>query len=126
LGTIKDKETGNIIAYANVTIEKNGNVLMGMTSDINGNYMFENVLPDAYDIFIGYETVQFKQFKVEENQNYSLDVELKPNSQLLMDFIEVQGYSYEKTGGIKHRRRSKSPSYSLEIRNTKANPIMTT
>jgi len=60
-GKLTDADTGEAVMFANVAIYKNGVLVTGVETDLDGNYYFSNIDSGKYDIessFIGYATVK--------------------------------------------------------------------
>ncbi|RMH89552.1 MAG: TonB-dependent receptor [Calditrichaeota bacterium] len=77
-GKITDKESGEPLIGANVTLQ--GTVL-GAATDMNGEYVIENVPPGTYTLvveYIGYEGYSQANVTVGEDATVIIDVELAP------------------------------------------------
>ena len=58
-GNVKDKTTGNAIAFANITLVQKGILITGTTTDSKGNYSVKEIAAGIYDIkvkYVGYKT----------------------------------------------------------------------
>src|SRR5678816_2490157 len=53
-GKVLDATTGEPIIFANVVLFKNGNLINGVQSDLDGNYVFSSVDPATYDVEVSY------------------------------------------------------------------------
>ncbi len=56
-GKVTDATSGDAIIFANVVLFKNGNLITGTQTDLDGNYVFSSIDPGTYDIevsFTGY------------------------------------------------------------------------
>ena len=65
--------------YATVALIQKGNIKKGVETDVEGNYMFSDILPGNYHIeasFVGYES-KGRSFKVESCQSNYLDISIK-------------------------------------------------
>ncbi len=53
-GKVTDATTGETVIFANVIIFKNGNLITGTTTDLDGNYVFSSMDPGTYDVQVSY------------------------------------------------------------------------
>ncbi|CAG0986259.1 MAG: TonB-dependent receptor plug domain-containing protein [Bacteroidetes bacterium] len=53
-GTIKDKETGEGLPFANIVVSLNGNQVAGAQTDFDGKYTVTSIPPGTYDVLISY------------------------------------------------------------------------
>jgi len=89
-GTVKDKQTGEPLPFANVVI--NGTTL-GAATDVNGFYTILNVPPGVYSVtasVIGYQKQTYKDVRVNVDFTTRLDFELTQGS-VQMQAIVVEG-----------------------------------
>lgn len=93
-GKIVDAKTKESLAFANIIIYKAGEkiVASGGTTDMNGNYLIEGLLPGKYSLevkYVGYVT-KFENFTVSGNK--ILEINFKLESSLVdLDEIVVTG-----------------------------------
>ena len=74
-GFITDQENGEALIGANVFIQETGN---GMSTDRNGYYVLQNILPGNYKLivsYIGYTTLK-QEINIVENESIKLDLSL--------------------------------------------------
>jgi len=79
-GKVSDKETGDALIGATVTVE--GSTL-GAAADLNGDYIVLRVAPGTYTVkasYIGYAPVAISNIKVSSGQTTTLDFKLPPAS----------------------------------------------
>lgn len=89
-GTVKDKETGEPLPFANVFIDGTS---MGAASDIDGNFTILNVPPGIYSItasVVGYQKVTITDTRVNVDFTTRLEFELSSGS-VTMEAVVVQG-----------------------------------
>lgn len=89
-GTVKDKETGEPLPFANVFID---GTTMGAATDIDGNFTILNVPPGIYSItasVVGYQKVTITDTRVNVDFTTRLDFELSSGS-VQMEAVVVQG-----------------------------------
>jgi outer membrane receptor protein involved in Fe transport len=76
IGTVVDKETGEALPGANVTIEGTN---LGAAANVQGGFIILNIPPGIYSVktsFIGYETVTISNIRVSVNLTTEVDFEL--------------------------------------------------
>jgi outer membrane receptor protein involved in Fe transport len=79
-GTIKDAQTSESLAGANVIIEGTS---FGAATNVNGEYVILNIPPGKYNIkfsFIGYEALLMQGVVITVDQTTVLKIELNPQS----------------------------------------------
>lgn len=79
-GTVKDGETGEPIPGVNVVAEGTG---LGAATDVNGNYVVNNLQPGSYTVTfsaVGYQKKQFVDVKIAVDFTTRIDVTLLPQS----------------------------------------------
>ncbi|MDR2010049.1 MAG: von Willebrand factor type A domain-containing protein [Bacteroidales bacterium] len=117
-GIIKDDVTGEPVPFVNVTLNKDNNIITGAYSDFNGYYEIKPVTPGIYDVvfsYIGYNTVHYNKYIVEDNQNYTINVNLS-NSEKILSNVEVAGYSVAKMPKNRARKgKYRSLNYATGI-----------
>ena len=85
-GTVKDKETGETIPFANVVIKQGGVQIRGGAADFDGNYNIIDVSPGDYDIecsFIGYAKYIIKGVTVYADKPKVLNFDMSPETTML-------------------------------------------
>ena len=81
-GVVKDKNTGEKLVGANVSIK---GMPIGATTGINGDYQFL-VVPGIYTVvvsYISYETIEIEKVTISNNKNAELNINLAEISQEL-------------------------------------------
>src|SRR5687767_182786 len=53
-GKVSDATSGEGIIFANVVLFKNGNLITGTQTDLDGNYVFSSIDPGTYDVKVAY------------------------------------------------------------------------
>lgn len=94
-GTIVDAATNEPIPFANVTIEENGSVVTGGTTDFDGRYSIKPIKAGKYDVSascMSYGTVKYSNVQITAGQITYQDFKLKPEANLL-DEIEIHEYT---------------------------------
>ena len=94
-GKLTDKDTGEAVMFANVAIYKNGVLVTGVETDLDGNYYFANMDSGKYDIessFIGYATVRLEDVVVYAGESNSVDLTISEGGGVDLDIIEVISY----------------------------------
>ena len=75
-GFITDEKTGEALIGANVFIAETGN---GMSTDKNGYYVLQNIIPGIYNLiisYIGYSTLK-KEITLASNESIKMNLELR-------------------------------------------------
>jgi outer membrane receptor protein involved in Fe transport len=89
-GTVKDKETGETLPFANVFVDGTN---MGAATDIDGNFTILNVAPGLYTVtasVVGFQKVAIKDVRVNVDFTTRLEFELSSGS-ITMEAVVVQG-----------------------------------
>lgn len=92
-GKVTDATTGETVIYANVIIFKNGNLITGTTTDLDGNYVFSSMDPGTYDVqvsFTGYPDQ--KQTGVVVLAGKAIRLDFKMDAGLLLGPVVVTEY----------------------------------
>jgi len=92
-GKVTDQATGEPVMFASVAIYKNGVLISGAETDLDGNYNFSNIDGGTYDLepsYIGYQPTRIEGVVVYEGQANIVDLEISEG--VVMDEIEVIGY----------------------------------
>ena len=82
------------LPYASVALYKNSVLIKGRETDINGNYLFEDIDPGTYDVevsFLGYRKQSFRRVKVYAGKTNRLQVCMR-NKAVTRETIEVVAY----------------------------------
>jgi outer membrane receptor protein involved in Fe transport len=92
-GKVIDSETKEPIIICNVAIYKNGVIIRGTESDIDGNFVFSSIDPGTYDVeasYVGYQSQMVKGVLVLAGKAIRLDIEM--TSGVILDEIIVTDY----------------------------------
>ncbi len=95
-GTVKDKLTNVAVIGANIVLVGKD---QGTSTDIDGNYLFEGLVPGIYDIqvsYIGYETVSQYEIEVQGTRPTIFNFELTEDAKQLEEVV-VKAASFRKT-----------------------------
>lgn len=79
-GIISDSETGELLPFATVVLSQNGKQVCGTTTDFDGVYRFNSLLPGDYDLkvsFVGYTAEEFRNVLVKPSKERSLHIQLE-------------------------------------------------
>lgn len=108
-GKVTDAETGEPILFGNVALYKNGVLITGTETDLDGNYAFSNIDPGTYDVeatYVGYQGLKKTGVIAQAGKTIRLDFEM--SSGILLDQIEIVEYKIPlieqdntTTGGVK-------------------------
>ncbi|HJW29845.1 MAG TPA: TonB-dependent receptor, partial [Saprospiraceae bacterium] len=93
-GKVTDDKSGEALIFANVILYKNGNLITGAQSDLDGNYVFSNVDPGTYDVeasYTGYTSQRQTGVLVLAGKAIKLDFKLS-NTGVELKTIEVKAY----------------------------------
>ena len=90
-GKITDATTKDIIEFVNVSIyDNNGNLVKGAITDLDGNYIIQDVGKGSYTMkvsYVGYRTVE-KKINVDGSKNMTLNLSMREDTELL-DEVEI-------------------------------------
>lgn len=93
-GTIKDKETGEPIAFANIVLEAGGRQIGGATSDFDGNYTIKPITPGKYDLkatYVGYKPITVTNIVINSDKITFYNITIVSTATQL-DVVEVVDY----------------------------------
>lgn len=79
-GKVLDATSGEALIFANVVLFKNGNLMHGVQSDLDGNYVFSSIDPGTYDVeasYTGYPTMRQTNVVVQAGRAIRLDFKLE-------------------------------------------------
>ena len=82
-GRVFDSETEEPLAFANIVIEDNENMVGGATSDFDGNYIIKPVPPGVYDLtatYMGYKTLKVNNLIINPDQITFYDLGLEASA----------------------------------------------
>ena len=97
-GSIYDLETDEPLLFANVILYKNGKLVTGTNTDIDGDYVIGNVLPGTYDVefnYVGYQNLRVSNVPIYENKLNMLGGKLDASGVELME-VAVTGLGIER------------------------------
>lgn len=90
-GKITDATTKDIIEFVNVSIyDNNGNLVKGAITDLDGNYIIQDVGKGSYTMkvsYVGYRTME-KKINVDGSKNMTLNLSMREDTELL-DEVEI-------------------------------------
>ncbi|MEZ4906608.1 MAG: carboxypeptidase regulatory-like domain-containing protein [Saprospiraceae bacterium] len=89
-GSIKDNESGDPLDFAYIAIYKNGNLITGTQSDIDGNYVISNVDNGTYDVeakMFGYTTERKTKVVLAGGKITRLDFKLSLEGVLMQEVV---------------------------------------
>jgi hypothetical protein len=125
-GNVVDSETGENVVGANVILESTH---YGAASDLDGNYVIENIPSGTYNItvsYLGYSKSRIENVKIKADEKLKIDVPLKSEA-IQVDEVVVVGdasLQYEAallnqqknainiSDGISREQIAKSPDYT--------------
>lgn len=92
-GKVTDGATGEALIFANVVLFKNGNLITGVQTDLDGNYVFSSVDPGTYDVeasYTGFPTQRQTGVVILAGKAIRLDFKLDVG--LLLQQVEIVAY----------------------------------
>ncbi len=92
-GKVTDAETDEAVLFCNVALYKNGVLMLGVETDVDGNFAFANIDPGTYDLevsYVGYQTQRINGVLVAAGRVNRVDVELSQG--LVLDEVVVTDY----------------------------------
>lgn len=92
-GKVTDASNGEALIFANVVLFKNGVLVTGVQSDLDGNYVFSSVDPGTYDVeasYTGFPTQRQTGVVILAGKAIRLDFKLDVG--LMLDIVEVKAY----------------------------------
>lgn len=93
-GKVIDATNNEAIAFANVSIELNGQVITGGMTDFDGKYVIKPIPAGTYDVkssYVGFHTLQYKGVKIFAGKITFQDFKINPSVQQLTE-VEVKEY----------------------------------
>ncbi len=123
-GKVIDATTGEAIAFANIAIELNGQIITGGMTDFDGKYVIKPIPAGTYDVkasYVGYHPLQYKGVKIMAGKITFQDFRISPAVQQLQE-VEVKEYkvpliSKDQTqsgGSVTDKEIAKMPGRSAE------------
>jgi hypothetical protein len=95
-GTVRDALNNNAISFANVFLLNTTN---GTTTDIDGNFILENIKPGVYDVeisYLGYKTQTFFEAEIQSAKPFIINVKLEEDATQLSEVV-VKAEPFRKT-----------------------------
>ncbi len=92
-GKITDAESGEAILFCNVALYKNGVLLIGTETDLDGNYSISNLDPGTYDLeasYVGYQTQRLVGILVSAGRVNQADVAISQG--VVLDEVVITDY----------------------------------
>jgi len=94
-GKVTDEQTGEAILFGTVALYKNGVLLTGTETDLDGNYIFSDVDPGSYDIeitYVGYQPQRVTNITAKAGQINKVDVVISEGTGVTLDDIVIIAY----------------------------------
>ncbi|MCB9081892.1 MAG: carboxypeptidase regulatory-like domain-containing protein [Lewinellaceae bacterium] len=94
-GKITDEETGEPIIFGTVAIFKNGVLITGTDTDMEGNYNLPDIDPGTYDVeasYVGYKSQRIVGVKVLAGKATRLDIKMTSDGGVVLDEITIVEY----------------------------------
>jgi hypothetical protein len=88
-GIVKDKETGEAIAFATIKVTQKGILVKGTISDLDGKYALD-LEPGTYSIectLVGYQTIKYEGVQVFADKMTTFDIEINPSTATLSEVV---------------------------------------
>jgi hypothetical protein len=92
-GKITDAESGESIIFCNVALYRNGVLVVGTETDLDGNYSISNLDPGTYDLeasYVGYQTQRMVGILVSAGRVNRADITLSQG--VVLDEVIVTDY----------------------------------
>lgn len=92
-GKVTDISTGDALIFANVVLFRNGNLITGTQTDLDGNYVFSSIDPGTYDVeasYTGFPTQRQTSVVVYAGKSIRLDFKL--DAGMVLNVVEVVAY----------------------------------
>lgn len=94
-GKVTIQDGGEPVIYGNVAIFKNGVLITGTETDIDGNYNLANIDPGTYDVeasYVGYSAQRVTGVKVFAGRANKLDIQMSSSEGVTLDVVVVTEY----------------------------------
>ncbi|MCB9272052.1 MAG: carboxypeptidase-like regulatory domain-containing protein [Lewinellaceae bacterium] len=105
-GKVTDQETGEALIGCNIALYRNGVLVTGTDTDIDGNYTLSNIDPGTYDVevsYVGYQTQRQTGVVVFSGKSNKLDIGISRG--LVLDQVVVLNTkSFDRAGQYHFRR----------------------
>lgn len=123
-GRVLDAGNGEAIAFANVSVESNGQIITGGMTDFDGKFVIKPIPAGTYDVkasYVGYHPLQYRGLKIMAGKITFQDFKITSSVQQLNE-VEVKEYkvpliSKDQTstgGAVTSEEISKMPGRSAE------------
>lgn len=92
-GKVTDVTTGDPLIFANVVLFRNGNLITGTQTDLDGNYVFSSIDPGTYDVeasYTGFPTQ--RQTGVVALAGKSIRLDFKLDAGMVLNVVEIVAY----------------------------------
>jgi len=92
-GKVTDATTGDALIFANVVLFRNGNLITGTQTDLDGNYVFSSIDPGTYDVeasYTGFPTQ--RQTGVVALAGKSIRLDFKLDAGMVLNVVEIVAY----------------------------------
>ena len=127
-GKVTDEETGEPILFGTVSLYKDGSLVTGTDTDLDGFYNFPNIDPGTYEVeasYVGYSIVRMIDIKVRGGQTNKADIMLGTKGEIVEDIVVVTEYKVPLTEyrGTNYHTLTPDQLKNLPIRNLKNLPI---
>jgi len=93
-GVVQDEETQKPVMFANVALYKDGLLITGTETDIDGKYRFENIQPGTYDLepsYIGYQPTRIEGLEITSGKN-NTDLDIKQGMGMDCELLIINCY----------------------------------
>ncbi len=94
-GKVKDAETGDAIPLGAVSLFRNGVLIVGTETDLDGNYFISEVQPGTYDMeasYVGYVTQRQTGIVIQAGRTNRINFSISDDAQLLDLGVEIKAY----------------------------------
>ncbi|HRO72092.1 MAG TPA: TonB-dependent receptor, partial [Saprospiraceae bacterium] len=94
-GKVKDVETGEPIVLGAVSLFRNGVLIVGTETDLDGNYFISNVQPGTYEMeasYIGYASQRLTGIVIQAGKTNRINFGISDDAQLLDLGVEIKAY----------------------------------
>jgi hypothetical protein len=94
-GKVLDKETGEVIPFANIVLMMESISFAAATSDFNGNYCMKPIPPGTYTLkatYVGFTTVYIKGFIINADQIRFFDIKMESSAEMLPEVVVCSYY----------------------------------
>ena len=94
-GKVSDEESKESISFGTIAIFKNGVLVRGTETDVEGNYNFPDMDPGLYDVeasYVGYQSRRVTGVKVLAGKATKLDIQLGSDGGVVLQEITIVEY----------------------------------